>query len=334
MAAVRSFGAVDGGITGNSRSSTTTTGNAIESLPSRPLPVIAGQARQWAAVAPARHQKPRAPARLRNHGRLTDHTGRMWMDSDRDEDELEVYDPPQERREIADHSAYWRRRFLILAGGIVALGLCAWLIPGHDSPKTVAAARQSTPAPAPRNTLPTSAYGPAYVPKPSSTPSPTVSVTTSARAAKKRQASVAHPTVAATGGTKSGTRCAPHDIVLSLFTSAPSYGAHARPTFNVYAVSTAAAACTMTYGAGAVRVVITRQGHVVWDSASCDPPPGSPVRFTLGVPQVLTVAWNRAATAPAGCAGLLPAGATGTFDVVAMAAGQSSPVRTFSIRKS
>ena len=38
-----------------------------------------------------------------------------------------VYD---EWWELNDDRAYWRRRFLILCGGIVALGVCAWLLPG------------------------------------------------------------------------------------------------------------------------------------------------------------------------------------------------------------
>jgi hypothetical protein len=72
---------------------------------------------------------------------------------------------------------------------------------------------------------------------------------------------------------------------------------------------------------------------VVWDSAACRPQAAKPERFTLGVPQVLTMAWNRKAEAPAGCAGVLPAGAWGTFDAVAVSHGQSSPVRVFKLAK-
>jgi len=287
------------------------------------------------------------------------------MDSEREEDELEGYyydplpsdpdydplpgdpdydsppgeagyaSPPSEPRDVVDPSGYWRRRFFILAAGIVALGLCAWLIPGaHRSAKTDAAARQSAVALATRNTLPSAAYGPAYAPKPTAKPSPTVSATPISAAKKQRAGLADRPSASPSPGTTGGAKCTPHDIVLSLFTTAASYPAQALPTFHVYAVSTSATACTMIYGPGAVQVVVTRQGHVVWDSAACKPPPGSPVRLTLGVPQELTVTWNRQATAPSGCAGILPAGASGTFDVVATAGGQSSPVRTFSLDKS
>jgi hypothetical protein len=280
----------------------------------------------------------------------------MWMGSGRDEDVMEGYyedplpseldnrppprdtdydSPPTDTRDAVDPNAYWRRRFLILAAGIVALGLCAWLIPGaHRSSKTDVAAQQSVAALAARDTLPPAAYGPAYAPKPTIKPSPTVSETPTSAPKKPQAALASHPSGSASPSATGGPNCAPHDIVLSLFTTAASYPEQALPSFDVYAVSTSATACTMIYGPGAVQVVVTRQGHVVWDSAACKPQPGSPVRLTLGVPQELTVTWNRQATGPSGCAGFLPAGASGTFDVVATVGGQSSPVRTFSLEKS
>ena len=92
-------------------------------------------------------------------------------------------------------------------------------------------------------------------------------------------------------------------------------------------MSTAASGCTLTYGPGAVQVIVTNHGHVVWDSAACDPRAAKPVRFALGVPQLLTVTWNRKAASPAGCAGSLPDGFAGSLRAVAMSHGQSSPVR-------
>jgi hypothetical protein len=125
--------------------------------------------------------------------------------------------------------------------------------------------------------------------------------------------------------------CAPANIVLSLFISKPSYPKGAHPSFSVYAVSTSAAPCTLTFGAGAVQVVVTQSGHVMWDSAACKPAPAQPVRFTLGVPQVLTMAWDPTSKQPAGCAGTLPTGTEATLDAVAMSHGQSSPVRSFKL---
>jgi hypothetical protein len=119
--------------------------------------------------------------------------------------------------------------------------------------------------------------------------------------------------------------------VLSLFTSQASYARGARPAFSVYAVSTRAAACTLSFGAGAVQVIVTRGGHVVWDSAACRPAPSKPARFTLGVPQVLTLTWNPRAARPSGCGGSLTARESGTFDAVAVSHGRASPVHAFRI---
>ena len=82
---------------------------------------------------------------------------------------------------------------------------------------------------------------------------------------------------------------------------------------------------------GSVRVIVTRHGHVVWDSAACKPPPAPTARFKLGVPQLLVISWNRAARHPAGCAGALSPGEWGTFDAVAVSGGRSSPVRSFEL---
>ncbi len=101
-------------------------------------------------------------------------------------------------------------------------------------------------------------------------------------------------------------------------------------------MSTAPGACDLAYGPSALRVMVTSHSHVVWDSAACDwrglAPGSGPVRFTAGVPRVATIAWNRQA-GTAGCAGSVPAAATGTFDVVATADGESSPVRTFTLTR-
>ena len=123
--------------------------------------------------------------------------------------------------------------------------------------------------------------------------------------------------------------------MLSLFASQPQYGPGQQPKFEVYAVSTARGTCELMYGPAVVRVMVTKQGQVTWDSAACrTQPPAAPerVRLAQGVPQVVTVSWNRRASTP-GCAGSVPAGATGTFDAVALADGRSSPVRQFKLSR-
>jgi hypothetical protein len=267
----------------------------------------------------------------------------MQMDADRDElgygGEYDVpgYDAPDvDTWDLGDSRAYWRRRFLILCGGVAALGVCAWLLPGaHDSSRPAAAASASMAALARQQSLPPAASGSAWVP-PSPTPQPTPSASPAKLAATAKQTvsdSYRAPRVTTT---PAAPACSPADIVLSLFTSQPSYAAGQAPKFSVYAVSTAGSACTMPYGPGSVQVVVTQHGQVVWDSAACKPAAAKTVRFTLGVPQVLALSWNRKAPGPAGCAGSLPAAAAGTFDAVAMRggqSGQSSPLITFKLAK-
>ena len=232
----------------------------------------------------------------------------------------------------ANPGAYWRRRFFILVGGLALLALLAWLFPArHSGPAAgvSAAARASMAALQSQDALPPAAYGNAW-PVPSPKPSATATPKPAAKASAKPTTS-ASPRPTTSASTAGIAPCKSADIVLSLFTGQASYSQDARPQFNVYAVSTAASQCQMAYGAGSVRVIVTKNGQVVWDSAGCKPPAAKTVRFQRGVPQLLTVSWNRRATSPSGCAGSLPAGAWGTFQAVAMITGQTSPVRTFTL---
>ena len=267
----------------------------------------------------------------------------MWKDADRYEDGEDDYDATPDLGAARDPNAYWRRRFFILGGGIAVVGLCVWLFPGahHAAPHTSAAARASMAALDRRGELPAAAYG-------STVAQPVAEADGDAQRHQdagqgrrpppdrdpRRSGRQPEPdTPSASAGAVKGPRCAPSDIVLSLFTGQPSYGQGASPEFDVYAVSTSSAACALSYGPGSVQVVVTRQGRVVWDSAACKPSGAAAVRFTLGVPQVLSIAWNRQAKSPSGCAGTLPAGASGTFDAVALTDGQSSPVRSFTLSR-
>jgi hypothetical protein len=267
------------------------------------------------------------------------------MDTDSDEgesDDYADYDETDDFAQLRDSTAYWRRRFIVLAAGVAARGLCVWLFPG-DHPAaagTSASARASTAALASGSALPSAAYGVAWpgpeaaasaAPGPSASTSPKPAAAKPAKHRKTRKPGVGyHPSTAA--ATLAGERrCAPAAIVLSLFTSQAVYTQGEQPSFSVYAVSTSTTACALAYGPGSVHVVVTRDGRVVWNSAACKPPAARPVRFTLGVPQVLTLPWNRHATSPSGCAGSLSANAWGTFDAVAMTPGQSSPVRSFKL---
>jgi hypothetical protein len=259
----------------------------------------------------------------------------MWMDADSDEEGRDHdYDAEYDQAwSLDDGRAYWRRRFFILCGGVVALGVCAWLFPGARQPSAheAAAARASMAALARQQALPPDASGPAW-PRPSESASPTAaakpaSIIHPRKTAAKPRATYRPSAVPASGAAP----CTPADIVLSLLTSQPSYTKGAWPSFSVYAVSMSAGACTLMYGTGSVQVVVTRHGQVVWDSATCKPSTVKAVQFTPGVPQVLALVWNPEVRQPAGCAGSLPSGSSGTLDAVAMSHGQSSPVRAFTL---
>jgi hypothetical protein len=235
-----------------------------------------------------------------------------------------------------DPSAYWRRRFFILGGGLAVLAVLAWMFTGKGpgpSAGPSAAARSSMAALQAGETLPAAAYGrPAAAPS-LTTPAETPPPSAPPPSPSAKQSSAKASATASASGAAAGASCKPGDIVLSLFTTQVSYGQTAQPQFHVYAVSTANRPCQLPYSAGSVQVVVTRKGQVVWDSATCGAAIGKPVQFQLGVPQVLTVSWNRKAASPAGCAGSLSPGAWGTFDAVAMTAGRSSAVRTFQLAR-
>src|SRR5258707_15773770 len=78
--------------------------------------------------------------------RIRSHTERMWMDAERDDEEFDEDSDASGKGawDLSDHGAYWRRRFFILCAGMVALGVCAWLLPGaRQAHGTSAAARAS-----------------------------------------------------------------------------------------------------------------------------------------------------------------------------------------------
>ena len=205
---------------------------------------------------------------------------------------------------------YWRRRFFILAGGLALLALLAWLFPSRPSGRSAgasAAVRASMAALQSQDALPSAAYGSAWPvpsPRPSAAATPKPPAKASAKPKTAPSGSKTSPGPRPTGSASATgiAPCKPGDIVLSLLVGQASYSQDAQPQFNVYAVSTAASQCQMAYGAGSVRVIVTRNGQVVWDSAGCKPPAAKTVRFQRGVPQLLTISWNRRATSPSGCA--------------------------------
>jgi hypothetical protein len=258
--------------------------------------------------------------------------------------------------------SYWRRRFIILAGGLAVLCLITWAMSALLGPAKPIERSGAAQAANNRMTLPPAAYGLPSTPSPvtpsagiqsSGTPSPTPTPGVSAPAIPSASgpgasvpATPASATPALVGPSPSVAsaqgQCRPASIVLSLFSPQPKYGPSQQPRFTVYVVSTAPGTCQLSYLPPFAHVIVTRKGEVIWDSASCAPAAGAAgataggtaqqMPLTEGVPKVTTLSWNRKATIP-GCAGSLPSGASGTFDAVAMAGGKSSPVRTITLTR-
>jgi hypothetical protein len=228
---------------------------------------------------------------------------------------------------------YWRRRFLVLAGGLTIVALITVGLSALLGPAKPLSPRGASPASlAVRDTPPVAGAGTATgsdSPAGDLAPGGTRSAS-SAGAVPSRQAS------SSLASSRTGT-CSQSAMVLSLFTAKAEYGPAEEPQFEVYAVSTAPGTCTLAFGPSSVRVVVVWHGQVLWDSAQCPlflskhgVTATQPVRFTQGVPQVADLSWNREARSP-GCAGSVPARASGRVNAVVLAAGKSSPARPFTL---
>jgi hypothetical protein len=256
------------------------------------------------------------------------------MDLDTDCDQSDYPDPgaddgndptayePEDRYRDPDY--YWRRRFLVLAGGLAIVGLIAGGLSALLGPAKPLDPRGAAHASlAVRDTLPPAALGYPAGSRPSSPPP-------SAAASPGAPASPGSARVPA----GSSPACSPSAIVLSLFTAKAQYSPTQQPQFKVYAVSTAPGICALAFGPSFVQIVVVRHGQVLWDSAEC--PAGTPaaslVRFTQGVPRVAVLSWNRKSRT-SGCAGSVFAGTWGRVDAVALADGRTSPMRSFTLSR-
>jgi hypothetical protein len=296
------------------------------------------------------------------------------MKSSTDRDRLEYHDPGEHDRDLSglgerglvdadaydegahyqgtdeqddvwyrDTDFYWRRRLIVLVGGLAIVGGIAWglsALAGPAGPVRAAGAPHASLAV--RDTLPSAALAAPAGSRASSSASTAASPATSASprpspAPSASSGSAASMTTSAPSEGSSPSHavtCPPSAIVLSLFTAQPRYGPGQQPHFEVYAVSTAPGSCTLAWGISLIRVVVTRDGQVLWDSSACPASANAakPVLFTQGVPQVAALSWNRTA-GTLGCAGSAPAGTWGTVDAVALADGRSSPVLSFILER-
>ena len=244
------------------------------------------------------------------------------------------------RWDLGADRVYWRRRFFILCGGVVALGVCAWLFPGAHPPSARRGRRRApVGGGADKRQVPALGrlrqrvaerrrQGGAARRRASARPLPRRSRADEAQSGHRPQP--AEP-AGARGG--HGARARRLTSCSACSPASPATREGARPTFSVYAVSTSAAACTLPLrrrlGPGG-RDAATGTWCGTRRRASPAPADAGPVhaRRPAGADADLESARRRR---PSGCAGSLPAGASGTFDAVAMSDGQSSPVRAFKL---
>jgi len=236
----------------------------------------------------------------------------------------------------------WRRRVIILAGGLVILGLLAWALSGTASRMTTAAQQSAVAQVRAANGLPSAAYGtvpPTPVAAVLGSLSAPASPTASPKAAKSPKAPKSPKAAKSPKAGKqpkhvkpqASSTCPAASVVMTLVSARPSYSAAEEPVFDVYAVSTSATSCGLRFGPGAVRVLVSQHGRTVWDSADCHPAAIQRERLVRGVPVQMSVSWNRAAGY--GCRGWLSAHESGRFTAVARTATQSTPATTFELAR-
>lgn len=232
-----------------------------------------------------------------------------------------------------DVDAYWRRRVIILAGGLVIIGMLAWALSSSGGGKPATTTRQVAIAQVrAANELPSAAYGrPPSTPtaSPSASPSGSASASASASPSASRSPKAKRSRRAREVLVRAGDGCRGGSVVMTLFSQRPSYMTGERPVFAVYAVSTSPTDCVFRFGPGAVRVLVSRRGRVVWNSAYCHPASVERVHLIRGVPAQMSVTWNR--RAGYGCRGWLSGNSTGRFTAIATTGAQTTPTAYFEL---
>jgi hypothetical protein len=246
------------------------------------------------------------------------------MDTFRDDDEE---DPSDDYRS----DAYWRRRALTLALGLVLIASIIWAFNGGGgrpaSPAATGTRQPSLQPEAAYSAVPTAPPATqAPLPTPTARKTAGTQPSASARAAAQSDGKGSKKDDGGGGGSGTGGQCSPGDIVLSLSSSKSSYPAGEDPRFDVYVVSTAPAACTFDLGPAKLQFQVMSAGRIVWDSADCARGDSTRVgTLRRGVPSQESITWNRTSTLP-GCVRLASSVRPGTYQVRVKAGTTTSAV--------
>lgn len=229
--------------------------------------------------------------------------------------------------------AYRRRRAVALVAGLGLLGLLVWAFAGGGGkPATPPTGSTQTyrlvPAAASRSAAASSPAGAGATTAGAASPGPSGLPSAPATQAG-REAGHVTPGESPGSGQDAGGPCAAGTVVLSVFSSRPSYSGAQDPKFSVYAVSTAALPCTFDLGPGTVHLEVMSSGRIIWDSGDCARSADTWVaRLSRGVPALESITWNRTVTLP-GCVTLASSTRPGTYQAQALTASVSSAVLSF-----
>lgn len=266
--------------------------------------------------------------------------------------------PGRNRNDQADGAdVYWRRRFFALAAGLSVLGVLVWALSGmtggHQSPGTAdggngsgngqapAAYRSPVSGAAPSPTAATTggASTSSSAATPGATPAASGAMPASAYG-RERTSGAATPagsTGAVTTGTQASTagnggRCPSGDVVLSLTTATTSYTAHRAPMFHVDVVSTDSATCSYDIGPAALTMTVRSKTGVAWRSNACArKPTAKTVKLHRGVPDMVTISWNRTLSVD-GCGKGAATARPGSYQAVARDGSAVSRSQAFQLR--
>jgi hypothetical protein len=212
---------------------------------------------------------------------------------------------------------YWRRRFITLTLGLSVLALVAWAFSGSlggSAPAAPAAATKSLSPPSPGPSSPAAKAGHSPVARASHSP-----VTDDRRPTRKRPQASTGPVTCPAGA-----------VVLSLFSSQPSYSTSQTPQFAIDVVSTASQACMFDIGSRHVVLRILSGTLPVWSSGQCAEGDASLVtELHRGVPTVVSIGWDGEHSTP-GCP--VPGAAAASGNYTAVAADGSLRSNTLSFR--
>jgi hypothetical protein len=196
-------------------------------------------------------------------------------------------------QKLVSPATYWRRRVVVLVGGLAVLGLPIWAVnkalggsqaPGQGSPPSSAGHAAS---PSPR-----SQAGRGHWQAPSQ------------ETADLGGGPRARPSLSSPPGARPGRQtCARRAVLLTIRSARRRYRPGEQVTFVVGAVSTRSRPCRIDLGARFTSVVVASGDTPIWDSSSCLRGAGSQVAsLRRGAPVFLKVTWDRR-TSLSGCPG-------------------------------